>query len=595
MANISAKQLANERTLRILATVLSSFIGLVILCYWIRVLYIRARGSRSYSQLTSSFVLVSRFIRWSRYIRRFLINRRAGFPSTGHALVVLAYIAVNVILIFTNLDYSKLNFYAARAGWMASGNFALLVFLALKNTPLAALIAYPYNSLNYFHQIAGYLTIGLVLLHAALYVPYFVVVKHEPEALVETKNIMGIVAGSAMFLILLSVYLKRIHYELFYVAHVVLFLVSLIMFGLHRPQWIKRIPIIAAFVGGLWFSDRLLRGARLLRHLLNNDATLSALSGIDGGGKGGTRVLLKKPLAYATPGSHCFLWVPGVRTFETHPFTIVSNGPKGLELVAWAEDGFTQSLLQMAQAGASGIWAAAEGPYGSFPDITNYDKVVLIAGGSGATFAFGTALNALERRSAGVGAVEQQREQDISLIWATRRIEDTEWFADHTKTLVASHNPRVSLTYYITSALAVSWESDLSDSIRTTGHLSEVSISRSAPFGRQEEAISNESGLSCKAKDEEKIVVTTVDGTTRGTCAIPSHAVVGGLSPVLKYEKPNLEEVILEAVKSVDNDQRVLVASCGPDRMTKDVRNIVAQSMTADGPSITLHCESFAW
>ncbi|TRX90508.1 hypothetical protein FHL15_008677 [Xylaria flabelliformis] len=442
----------------------------------------------------------------------------------------------------------------------ASGNFALLVFLALKNTPLAVLIAYPYNGLNYFHQIAGYLTISLVLLHATLYVPYFVVVKHDPEALMETKNIMGIVAGSAMFLILLSVYLKRIHYEVFYAAHVVLFLVALVMFGLHRPQWIRRIPIIAAFAGGLWFSDRLLRGVRLLRNLLNNNATLSALSSIDGGGKGGTRVLLKKPLAYATPGSHCFLWVPKVRIFQTHPFTIVSNGSRGLELVAWAEDGFTKSLHHMAQAGASGIWAAAEGPYGSFPDITNYDKVVLIAGGSGVTFAFGTALNALERRSAGAGALEQQPEQNISLIWATRRI--------------------------------VYSEGDLTDSIRTTENLSKVTVSRSTSLGRRDETIGNESGLPYKEKDEEKIIVATADSTKSG---IPSHAVVRGLSPVLKYEKLNLEETIPEAIRSVGNDKRVLIASCGPGGMTKVVRNIVAQCIATDGPSITLHCESFAW
>ncbi|KAI1734937.1 ferric reductase transmembrane component 5 [Xylaria scruposa] len=591
MANISAKQLASEAAVKILATVVSSLIGLLILCYWIRVLHYKAKGFQSYSQLTSSCVF-SRFVYWSRYIRRILIKSRAGFPSTGHALLVLAYISVNVILMFTNLDYSRLNFYAGRAGWLASGNFALLVFLALKNTPLAVLIAYPYNGLNYFHQIAGYTTIGFVLLHTVLYVPYFVAVKHEPVDLIETKNIMGIVAGSAMFLILLSVYLKRMHYEVFYVAHIVLFLVALVTFGLHRPQWIKRIPIIAIFLGGLWLSDRLLRGARLLRNLLNNGATLSALSSIDGGGKAGTRVLLKKPLAYATPGSHCFLWVPKIRTFETHPFTIVSNGPSGLELVAWAEDGFTKSLHQMAQAGASGIWAAAEGPYGSFPDIANYDKVVLIAGGSGVTFAFGMALNALERRIADASAAEQQ---NINLIWATRRIEDTKWFADHANTLASSHNPRVSLTYYITTASAVYSESDLSGSISTTGHLPKISVSRSASLGRQDEIISDEFGLPYKEKDEEKIVVTTASGTKNGKCVIASHDVVEGLSPVLKYEKLNLEETILEAIQSVENDKRVLIASCGPGGMTKVVRDIVAQCMTTDGPSITLHCESFAW
>lgn len=306
---------------------------------------------------------------------------------------------------------------------LASGNLALLVLLALKNTPLAVLIGYPHNHLNYFHRVAGYLTISLMLLHAALYSPYYVAVKLKPETLIETDNVMGIVSGSAMLLILLSVFfLKRMRYEVFYVAHVVLFIVSLVTLGLHRPEWIRRIPVITALAGGLWLSDRLIRGARLLCHFLNNEAQLIVLPGINDSDKCATRVVLKKPLPRATPGSHCFLWVPGVRAFETHPFTIVSNGPGGLELVSQAEDGFTRSLHEMAQAGTSGIRAAADGPYGSVPDLTDYNKIVLIAGGSGVTFTFGLALNALDSHNASVCLEEKQQEQEIDLIWAARRI-----------------------------------------------------------------------------------------------------------------------------------------------------------------------------
>ncbi|KAI0107018.1 ferric reductase NAD binding domain-containing protein [Nemania sp. FL0031] len=567
---ISAKQLSNERALKILAGVISGVLALLIINHWVRVLYVRARRCRSNPQPTGSSALASRFMSFSRYIRRTLIKGRAGFPSTGHAILVSAYVVVNVLLMFTHLDYSKLNLFAARAGWLATGNLAVLVFLALKNTPLAALIGYPHNHLNYFHQVAGYVTIGLMILHAALYPPYYVAIKFKPETLIEKDNVMGIISGAAMFLILLSVFLiKRTRYEVFYVAHIVLFIVSLVTLGLHRPEWVRRIPVITLFAGGLWFSDRLLRGVRLLCNLLNNEAMITALPGIDGGDKCGTRVLLKKPFARATPGAHCFLWVPGVRAFETHPFTIVSNGPDGLELVAQTEDGFTRSLYEMAQAGKSGIWAAADGPYGAVHDLADYDKILLVAGGSGVTFALGLALNALESRSASVGVEKQQ--QEISLIWATRRIEHTKWFDDHAKTLASSHSPRFCLTYFITG--------DSSNTTKPSVNSSQGSIS----LENQETSIGDETGVPCKGKDSANTIIVASDDTTRGSF------------PVVRHQKLNLEEIVLEAVRLAGKDQRVLVACCGPNRMTNDVRNAAAQCMTAEGPSITLLCESFSW
>ncbi|KAI1126535.1 ferric reductase transmembrane component 5 [Nemania abortiva] len=565
MAKISAKQLANERQLRILAGVVSGVIALFIIHHWIQVLYARTRRSRSSPQPAGSSAVVSRFIASSRYIRRILVKGRTGFPSTGHALLVLAYVIVNVLLMFTHLDYSKLNLYAARAGWLATGNVALLVLLALKNTPLAFLMGYPHNHLNYFHQVAGYMTISLMLLHAALYPPYYVTIKLKPETLIEKDNVMGIISGSAMFLILMSVFfLKRMRYEVFYVAHIVLFIISLVTLGLHRPEWMRSIPVIVLFAGALWFSDRLVRGARLLCNMLNNEAKLTVLSGIDDGDKCATRVLLKKPLARATPGSHCFLWIPAVRAFETHPFTIVSNGPEGLELVAQAEDGFTRSLYEMAQAGKSGVWAAADGPYGSAPDLTDYSKLVLIAGGSGVTFTLGLALNALERRSASTDGEEKQQ-QEISLIWATRRIEHTQWFDEHAKTLMSSHNPRVSLAYFITA--------DSSSTMKTSMNSSQDSVSH----GNLEGVIGDES------KDGANITAIIADDTRRGSLL------------AVRNQKLNLEETVVEAVRPVGKDQRVLVACCGPERMAKDVRDAVAQCMTAEGPSITLLCESFSW
>lgn len=75
-----------------------------------------------------------------------------------------------------------------------------------------------------------------------------------------------------------------------------------------------------------------------------------------------------------------------------HPFTIVSTNP--LELVVSANDGFTKDLLSFAsQNPGYKLRASYDGPYGTIPNFIKFDHVVLIAGGSGASFTCGVALD----------------------------------------------------------------------------------------------------------------------------------------------------------------------------------------------------------
>jgi len=121
---------------------------------------------------------------------------------------------------------------------------------------------------------------------------------------------------------------------------------------------------------------------------------------------------LKKPLPGAHAGKHCYLWLPKIRAFQTHPFTIVSNSP--LELVISSRDGFTKKLHEFAVANPrASIKASAEGPYGTVPNPTSYDRVVLVSGGSGATFTHGLAAEILDKMHA-------ESKQEVDVIWVVR-------------------------------------------------------------------------------------------------------------------------------------------------------------------------------
>ena len=142
----------------------------------------------------------------------------------------------------------------------------------------------------------------------------------------------------------------------------------------------------------MWLADRSLRLIRWIYHSRGNYCTLTPLADES------TKVTMQRRMK-ASPGSSTWLWIPGIRLFQAHPFSLVSNQPA--EFVIKAQSGFTRDLYNAAckNPGAK-FRAAVEGPYGQVPDAKGYDKVIVIAGGSGATFAFSMALAWARERSA---------------------------------------------------------------------------------------------------------------------------------------------------------------------------------------------------
>jgi predicted ferric reductase len=166
---------------------------------------------------------------------------------------------------------------------------------------------------------------------------------------------------------------------------------------------------MAIIAASTYTLDKTLRLSRFLHYLPSNTATLTPLHSSNT-----TRVTLTRSMAHAAPGSHAFLYIPSIRALQTHPFTMISRDP--VEFVISARDGFTKNLFEAAcEMPGRKVRAGVEGAYGRVPDVTSYDRVVLFAGGSGATFAFAL-------------AVEWARKQDIEskkcldFVWSVRTI-----------------------------------------------------------------------------------------------------------------------------------------------------------------------------
>ncbi|KAL2852070.1 hypothetical protein BJY01DRAFT_100482 [Aspergillus pseudoustus] len=462
------------------------------------------------------------------------------------------YILANAILASTVLAEYRVNHFASRYGWLAAANMALCTFFAMKNTPFAPIAHVSHNQLNILHRLAGYTAAFLVLLHAIFYMAHFGR-QGRWAKLLESGNIEGFGSGVATIVLLLGIFRCR-NYQLFFNSHILAFISLLILTALHRPDWAKKLPVVMVVMACIWLADRILRTARIAYNAVNNGATLHPLT------DGATRVVFAKPSASAArPGAHCFLWIPRISVYQMHSFTIVNNGPDGLELVIKAQGSYTRALHTLAKEHAGRpIRASIDGPYGSLPEPAAYDKLVLIAGGSGASFAFGL-LNRMMTQADGMPLTP------VEFVWAVKRTEHLDWFADHLRNLTRCA-PTVNITVYVTREEAQtpletlpcpSPPSPLADTLKESGALEQE-----------------------HDDDTERL--------------LPSHTGYGGSGGhgfTIQYEKMAPQLVMEEAIQGVKSCDRILIAACGPRGLVDSVRDAASGLQGKDCCEIDIYSE----
>ncbi|KAL3420053.1 ferric reductase like transmembrane component [Phlyctema vagabunda] len=546
-------------------------LGIIALITSFRLLRFLTRRYAPDSLKTSALARVQATI--YRFFQKALIRRIPGFTSAGHALIVLAYLAINLSLTLTNIDWSSRVGLAKRCGWMAYTNMALIVFLALKNTPLAFMTATSYERINCLHQIGGYTTVAFVILHAALMADFFV--GYHTEILLEHEQIVGMVAGAAMIIIGASALaLKKLRYEIFYIVHITMFLTIIVTLGFHRPDFGLKAVYVIIFTACVWVADRLIRSIRVLWHSYGNRAIVTPLA------HAGTRITLKKTSSSRiAAGSHCFVWIPAIRAFETHPFTIASSTVDSIELVVAAQDGFTKDLHSYARKNPGALLRASfHGPYGTTPDFSKVaERVVLIAGGSGASFTFGIALSIIERLAA-------NSPKKVDFIWVVRDRESISWHEKELAQLQSS--PLINL---ILHASRIGIDDSPSE---PTSPISPTDSEKS----NAETALSNASTVVSASSEKQHLPSLDVEKYP----AIQAHELSARsrtwrILPGRPDVKYLIEHAVADATK--DGSRRVAIVACGPEALMRTVRRTTADCITVSGtgPSISLHSEQFGW
>lgn len=63
----------------------------------------------------------------------------------------------------------------------------------------------------------------------------------------------------------------------------------------------------------------------------------------------------------------------------------------------------------------------------------------------------------------------------------------------------------------------------------------------------------------------------------------------------ITYRRPDVAALIKAGIEGVPSNQRVLIMGCGPQTLTRTVRNATSECIRTEGPAIELHCEQFGW
>jgi len=181
-----------------------------------------------------------------------------------------------------------------------------------------------------------------------------------------------------------------------------------------------------------WAFDRVFRLARAIwisRRAKNQTTTKATVEQVS---SDTIRVYLQRPMHWVA-GQHVFLTLPGISAnpLEAHPFTIATipdppylapranGGAAHLSFIIRARKGMTDRLRKFAAeartTGQNEITAMVDGPYGAPPDLSLHSTAVLVAGGSGVSYAMSMLEDLIQRRRRGTSGCRR-----VVLVWCIR-------------------------------------------------------------------------------------------------------------------------------------------------------------------------------
>jgi len=370
----------------------------------------------------------------------------------------LAYALGSLVLCFYGTAWEARTV-ADQAAWLAVAQVPLIIALAGKNNLVSFLTGISYEKLNFLHRASGRVCLGMAWIHAIGY--WYLNKGYVPGAWKTSLvrwGITGILAFSLMYLTSISVVRRKL-YEFFLVTHICLGALTLAAFIMH---W--RAVDVWIYPGiGLWAGDRLFRIIRLI--ILNrlyptsppSVATLHLLT------PSTLKITFPNPAHLKwSAGQHFYLILPGMSRlpWEAHPFTATTISGE-LTFIVRVRDGFTKLMkdkvdeerkarglgIEEGEDVGINVMGVVEGPYGIGRDLSRFNGVLILAGGSGISFAVAHLLQIIREAREGKSKVSH-----VKVVWMVKSRLHLNWISpillEHAQDLPPNLN--ISLHIHVT-------------------------------------------------------------------------------------------------------------------------------------------------
>lgn len=416
-----------------------------------------------------------------------------------------------------------------------------MLIMKSRYAPLQVALGASHEQLNIWHQYSAKVFYTLILTHATLYINFFIQNGLFEKRMQELDVIFGV--NSLLYLTILTstslALVRHWSYRVFFVLHLVIGIGLPILLFFHAHH--MRIYVVEALT--FFVIDVLLRK-------LDTVTTYAVITPVPHTKLVQVKIPVPKDKIHryqSAPGQHVYINIPagsrpaGTSSLSIHellynPYTIAEVSDNDITLVLRALSGPTsKALAALTNLPKAKPPLNIEGPLGCtqyFPNLASkYDRILLVTGGVGATFALPIYKSLVAQLEA-----ESSSPERVKLIWTMRSAAEAGWATD------VNADPNV-----------------------------EVFVTRS------------------KGDDENHTQEPIpVDGSVELDELSPKEeeVVINGAR-----ERPNLEKVVDE-VFAKGQGERIAVLVCGPDGLARELRRHVGK-WVAKGREVWFYDESF--
>jgi|SRR5690242_2284842 len=492
-----------------------------------------------------------------------------------------------------------------RFGQIGASQLPLHYLLAMRApySPVQWITRLSHEQLKAAHQVLGRIVYLLFILHAVFYFVFFAMSGFLAKRIKDWDVIFGIITLILFAAISTTAlgFVRRRNYRVFYISHIAIATFIVVPMYLHVSHIRLYVyEIIAVVCLHLIFRAirmkmyqgtlRLLPGTNLVQIRIPLPDKHAALNWHPG-----QHVYLSRPWGSAKAPSYYQQWL---MANKSNPFTIASlpSVDRELLLIARTLNGNTAHLATLAHQLSKGgrglpmlptatgdipiLPLALEGPYGAstrLPDLTDFDNVLLVAGGVGATFTMPIYRAIAEYHDTTPGATQ------VRFIWAVQKLADTQWaFPDVTP---ATENDADDAR-----------QEAISNGLLNRPCTVEVYVTRSGGVGHAPPPSSSDpvfaiaddddddDGEHIELQESEQLLHSNGNGADEAL-GRPRKGMT------VQHGRPQMGEIVDEVFS---RGVRTAVLCCGPKRLTAELKRRV-EVYVKKGNDVYWYDETFGW